>query len=284
MGGVVGFYTDMATRPITTLDRLASIQKTLNRINDGFETSVKRALGAERAAAMDEVVSLAGKGRDRVIDEIKNVASIAKNPEAITARAKQLVGDMFQAAPETSTAVVTTATRMVQYLAMVAPRGIASVDLAGREKVRYSDEDLAKYARVSAALKDPQAVLDQAAKGRMSRDQVQAIRFVYPDLYQQMRTVAQAQVNELARTGKLDSMPYWQKVQIQTMLGVTSDATTAPDFVRMMQASKVAPAPEQQSAPQQGAPVAQQQRQSLSTMKAPTGITTESDRLEGGGV
>jgi hypothetical protein len=288
MGGVVGFFTDMATRPITTMDRLAGIQKTLNRINDGFETSVKRAIGAERAAVADEVVSLAGKGRDRVIDEIKNVASIAKSPELIAARAKQLVGDMFQAAPETSTAVITTATRMVQYLAMVAPRGLASVDLAGREKVRYSDEELHRYARVSAALKDPQAVLDQASRGRMSRDQVQAIRFVYPDLYQQMRSVAQAQVNELARTGKLDTMPYWQKVQIQTMLGVTSDGTTTPDFVRMMQASKAAAVPEQQNAPQQqqqqGAPVAQQQRQSLSTMKAPTGITTESDRLEGGGV
>jgi len=280
MGGVVGFFTDAVTRPITTLDRLAAIQRTLNKFDGVIENAVSNAVRGERKAVAAEVVSLAGKAKDRVVDEIKTVTALARNPDVITARAKNLIGDVIDAAPQTAAAVTATSVRMVQYLAMVAPVGVASMDLAGREKVRYSDEELARYARISAALKQPREVVEQASRGRMSRDQVQAIQFVYPDMYAQMRGIVQAQVNELARNGTLDTMPYEQKVQIQTMLGITSDPSTAPDFVRMMQASKQGQAPQQQSAPQQ-----QRQGQSLSTMKAATTTTqTESDRLEAGGI
>lgn len=280
LGGVLGFAVDTVSSPLKTIDRMAAVHRTLQRIDAGIDSAVSKAVRGETTGIKADIVNLVGKARGKIVDEIEQVASLKGNPAAVQERTRQMVGDLPGFAPKTAAAVASTAARMVDYLGQIAPVGIVHLSLTGKKNVIYNDEDLAKYARVSYALKHPDAVVASAAQGRMSGDQIKAMKHVFPSQYEQIRQTAIRHVQQLEREGKLVDMPYDQKSQMAAMLGVTADPSTTGDFVNLMQASKAPIAAAQ--GPAAGRPA--QPRTSLATVKPRAGFGTESERLEGGGV
>ncbi len=280
LGGVIGFAVDTVSSPLKTIDRMASIHRTLQRIDAGIDSAVGKAVRGEIKGPVADIVNLTGKARTRIVQEIEQVTGLRGNPAAIQERTRALTGDLPGVAPKTAGAVAATAARMVDYLGQIAPIGVVQLSLAGKKKVVYNDEDLARYARVSAALKNPEAVVESAAHGRMSGDQIKAMKFVFPSHYEQIRQTAIRHIAQLELDGKLDDMPYDQKAQMAAMLGVKADPSTSGEFTASMQLSK-API---QPAPAQG-PGAARPRGAPSSVKASWGsrMGTESDRLASGG-
>lgn len=233
LGGVLGFAVDTVSSPIKTIDRLAAVKRTLERFDGVLETAVK----GERGPVAD-LVSLKGPAKDAIVKEIDFVRSLASNPGAIAERARQMAGDLSSYAPKMAASVAGAASRMVSYLASIAPRGVVVLSLSGRKEVRYAEEDLAKYARVSLALKQPEAVVESAKHGRMNQDQITALKMVFPPMYEQIRQYTLDHIEQLDREGKLDKMPYDQKSQLQAILGISADPTTRPEFTALLQAAK----------------------------------------------
>jgi hypothetical protein len=85
-------------------------------------------------------------------------------------------------------------------------------------------------------------VLRDMAAGRVTKQQVDAIREVYPAMYQDIVQ----RVHERLASLK-EPLDYSQKVQLSMLLGVPADETMDPHFVQTMQQTFAAPKP---SAPQ----------------------------------
>lgn len=275
LGGVLGLGVDIMTRPATTMERLASVKAAAERFEKSIAAGLDRFVSG-KGAKLSEALS---KPRAEVIKQIGQVRELAANPVALQERVARVVGDLTQHAPKVAQSVSLAAMRGMQYLAMEAPPGRVPLSPLGRQpEPRYSDQQLADWYAKAEAVRDPRTVLDDMARGRINRDAIRAIEFVYPAVFEEIQKMAIAKVAELDATGKLDSMSYQQRAAMAALLKVPADETWEAAFIGAMQQSKAAPPPQAQpAAPQQGV--------SKRKVEMNTDIfQTEAARIEAGGV
>lgn len=249
MGGLVGLVADAVTKPLTTMQRLANVRQTVQRVEDGVARGLEKFFGGKGNEVVDRIAEKL-RPKAEVAKEIGEISALRGNPMAMEERARALTGDLEQHAPKIANEVRMTAVRALDYLAREAPRPSVPLGLVALDpkKARYSDQQISDWEAKRRAALDPQSVVDDMKRGKLNRDAIKAVEFVSPKLFAKMQELAQDQILKLAQQGKLDEMPYQQKAVIATLLKVPADQTWQPDFIAMMQAAKVTPVAE--SAPQ----------------------------------
>lgn len=139
--------------------------------------------------------------------------------------------------------------RLAQSLASLARRRLAYLDeKMPRPPAGGIDPDLPpwhpteaqaeQWASIVDATDDPAGVLERAAAGDVSVDQIDAVRAVFPKLYAE----AQLAVIEGVASGK--SIPYQRRVQLGAIFGLPLAPTQDAEFAAAMQASYAAPPPD----------------------------------------
>ncbi len=288
-GGIAGMAVDIAMRPVTTMQRLMKIKEMTNRASASMQNAAKavtsnwgsstayrgampgpspvaaatEAAGA-RAAAKSEGVATSGLQMSAtakqahvaaVAQEIAGVKAAAASPEVLAARTSQMIGPALHgAAPKVSTAVASTAARAIAYLASQAPQGYQPAGLvAGKEPRRFSDAEIGKWERTVGPVKNPSQTITDAQHGKLSREGVQAIKAVYPQMYQELRQHVMDQIAEMDKKGLLKDMPYQQKLMLGVMLDAPADDTMAQPFIAMLQADRQG-SPDKPKPGQAGAP------------------------------
>ncbi len=258
LGGVLGLATDLMTRPLQSIERLGALKAMTERFEKGVENGINRFFEGKGSAFMrkaDDVISSArgaSRSAEVVAKEIGDVRELAANPGAMEARVQRMVGMMSTFAPKTATSTGAVALRAMTYLAGEAPAGQTSVSLGGKATTRYSAQDLAVYENKRTAALHPETVVAEMRAGKLNRDGIKAVKAVYPALFAQMQGMAQEQILRMEQSGKLDAMPYAQKAAIATLLEVAPDGTWKPDFMALMQASKLPPVAPPAASPPQG--------------------------------
>jgi hypothetical protein len=235
--GLLGRLVDPFVRPLHAQHSLEHLQKVADRVSNQMEKATKRVVNWESAPKAANAADKAATAQ-----KIAEVKAAASNPEVMASRAERFVGkDTQKVAPKVATGVAAVTSRAVSYLASQAPPGrMPGGVLAGPDaKPRYSDTELSKFQRTVDAVEHPAQVIEEAKNGRLSRDGINAIRAVYPLMYQKM----QEQV--MSDLAKMDpsKMPYEQKLMIGILLGVPADDTMTPAFTSTMQASKAQDTP-----------------------------------------
>lgn len=247
--GPIGRLADPILRPIHNQMALEHLQHTADRATASAKRAVTNLLGWTKAPA-----KLTAPSAERAAAEIAGVRAAVADPERLAARTSDFIGeDTHKAAPKTAAGVGVVAARALSYLATVAPVGRSPQGLlGGKGPTRYSDQDLASWHRTSEAVKNPTAVVENAKHGSLSREGVKALQVVYPQMYEEMRQHAMGELADLDRRGKLDSMPYEQKLMMGIMLNIPADGTMTPEFISGMQATKMAAPDQPQTAPAKG--------------------------------
>lgn len=96
-----------------------------------------------------------------------------------------------------------------------------------------------KFSRIDEAIKNPMMIVDGLESGKVSRDQVQAIKYVYPELHAEVVNSAMQEVMEMKQAGKFLDM---QKVAaLGTVLDAPIDSTLTPEYIGEVQASLQSP-------------------------------------------
>ena len=137
-------------------------------------------------------------------------------------------------APGTFAAAVSTAQRGVAYLAQTAPKPPppGGVDLpALRRPWAPTGQDLSAFARRVETVKDPAAVLDAMSTGTVTREHVEALKAVYPDLYVELRGKVLERVASLTAP-----VTYQQRLALGFLLSEPMDSSTSPEAVAFYQA------------------------------------------------
>jgi hypothetical protein len=265
IGGLIGLATDTLSKPVTTLQRLAQLEQHTKSVLDKFGGGTKKLVagtGAETAGIPGELAApkgagkgffslllerggtaaeraaIVGAGRASFDRKAEAMASLQSNPAALTARVGAALGPFATDAPKSTQQATATAMAGLQFLASKMPpnrRDAFTLQPQLQPPTRASDTEIAQHMRYQEALDNPSILLEQAHKGSLTPDHVEAVKAVYPKLYDHMRN----QIMQELVTSKSE-LPYGRRIQLGILLDLPTDQTLAPDFVSAIQATYTA--------------------------------------------
>lgn len=150
--------------------------------------------------------------------------------------------------PVVAAAVTSAAVRGAEYLQSIAPKPLGGSPLqpqADHGQVDPAARD--RWLRAARAVDDPQSVVEDARRGALTPEAVDALRAVYPRIYGEIQGRVMAELAE-----RKTPLGYRQAQQISILLGQPADGSLSPGYLRATQA---------------GAPVAADEQQAVQTSK-----------------
>ncbi len=138
--------------------------------------------------------------------------------------------------PRLASSLAAVARRKLEWLDAQMPRPPAGMSDPDVPPWRPTPAQEQRWARVVRAADDPAGVIERAAAGDVSVDEIETVRAVFPRLYQE----AQFAVLEAVASGQ--SIPYARRIQLGALFGLPLTATQDPQFAATMQAGYAAPA------------------------------------------
>lgn len=172
----------------------------------------------------------------------KAIAAYKANPGAATERALKAIAPVAGQAPNVTAAYGAQVKQALAYLATKlpeAPKPQASSPFAtlpamqsatGEQLGRMNPLDEDKFKRIVRAVTNPESVIEDFARGRISPDAVQAVKETNALLYEQMRTNVQT-----ALTKHPERLTYNQKVGLGILFELAPDWSMTPEGIRTFQ-------------------------------------------------
>ncbi|MCP4948853.1 MAG: hypothetical protein GY923_15255 [Aestuariibacter sp.] len=219
--------------------RLSEMERAANSATRKIDTSINSML-AGKSAPVVPVASNAlkqlqlGSDAKTPAQKIVKLKAIAANPEEMHRLTERAIRHISDIAPETARAIATKLNTAVQFLASKAPQQPESRTNATLTphlvKPVVSEHDLAKFNRYLAAVESPQDVVKALGAGRLTPEAVEAMKVVYPDLYERISVEIARRAGELSK-----ELPYDRRIQLSIWFGVPLDQTMTPQFIQQSQ-------------------------------------------------
>lgn len=175
----------------------------------------------------------------------KLVTQYAADPAKMLA-----MNDNNNSVPAYSTAMAASAARVVNYLSNLKPQTAPVNPLDGKRQPSPTEQS--KYNRALDIAQQPMVVLSHLKDSRLTPDDINALKTMYPSLYNNLTQKLTAGVVEAMQKDK--PIPYGVRQGLSLFLGQPMDSTLTPQSIlRAQQASANAKAPysgeQQQNAP-----------------------------------
>lgn len=243
----------VAADVLNRVSQVEAVRRLSAKVDGQIGSSVRGLLEKGERAATTGVVYGLLPAQDTTRGKILAVRQLAANPAQMTDRIGRLVAPVQAEAPKTAGALAQKATQAVAFLAQKAPVPRTGQSLIPQHQTpRFSDAEVARFARYLKAVEDPASVLDDVRDMKVSRESVEAVKAVYPRLFQQMQGDVMKEIGRLEARGELEARLPWEKrKQLSILLGVPADETLTPAFIKAMQATKPLPPQEGEPAPEQ---------------------------------
>jgi hypothetical protein len=156
------------------------------------------------------------------------------DPAALAARLDEATRGVGDAMPDVATHVVATGARAAGYLADTLPPGSIEPGTMGapptRPSERVSQELQRRWLARVEVVDDPLLALDAIAGGVVTDEHVDALRTVYPALYQSLTSRV---VDEVAGG---EPLPYASRVTLSIAFGLPADRSLEPAAIAAAQA------------------------------------------------
>lgn len=151
---------------------------------------------------------------EKRVDEVR---SLAANPDALLERLTANLGDTSRMAPAVSAALARHALNAVSFLANESQEPPPPGPMA--QKWVAPAADMHKFSQSLEVVQNPMVVLEHAAAGTLTDDQMSALKAVYPRLAEDISTKA------LERMTAGKDVPYRARLMLSTLTGVDPDGT-----------------------------------------------------------
>lgn len=193
------------------------------------------------------------------------VDKLATDADALAEQIDRESGAVAAVAPSVAVAVQAAGARAVAHLAKTAPRP-PSKRWLGEKEWAPSERQIARWERTVRAVLDPMTLLSDMQKGSVTVDAVQAVREVYPRLYETVVVTLAEQTAELR-----DRIPYRDRVQLSVLFGVPVERTMEPGFRALMSAADQSAQPQGQAQQARRRQPKRASETDLDIMQAPQG-------------
>lgn len=175
----------------------------------------------------------------------KQLHELVADPEKMASVVDQSAMHLDDYDPEMAQDVRMSTAQLIGFLASKAPRSKPSAP--GMPPIEPDKIQAAKFERYLRAVTDPTSVLDDAERGDLMPEAIEAMKAVYPSIFSEIQTrLADRVINA-------PSIPYKRKTQLSALLGQDMTGTLNPKMIASAQ-SAYGSAPQQQ-APQKPVPV-----------------------------
>lgn len=166
----------------------------------------------------------------------KKIDQFANNPEAYFEHVNKRHIALSQELPNVVAAAEAKGLAGMQFLAAKMPRQRSNPGLISR-KYEPSTQEKAKFMRYAEVVENPKKALEHLQNGTLSRENVEALKTVYPQFYKQLVNTTSEFISKHG-----EKLPYNKKLQIGLLLDMPVDSSMDPQFIQSMQAGFVQPA------------------------------------------
>ncbi|MBV6514150.1 MAG: hypothetical protein FMNOHCHN_03740 [Ignavibacteriaceae bacterium] len=234
-------------RRIQVLSSIEKQNKKLSiKMKDAAENLLKGASTLRKASTssiMNSVISFERKESGKmeqpkskqqaVENAIKNISEYAQNNEYLLEKVAKSNLMLDSTAPKTAEAFRSATANAILFLNSKIPRSpLENTDMEQfARKYKPSDAEISKFSRYLQAVEDPGSVIDDFGSGQLTREQVEAMQAVYPQLYNNMRNIVIDKVVER------EDIPYDRRMQLGILLQVDADASLKPDMLLQLQST-----------------------------------------------
>lgn len=260
----------LALRPARTIKMLAMVERmsgsskqALGKMSAAFAAPTRSARDkAMRAiprfiAPLADTIAERNNLYDAAVDRTKKAAT---NQVDYSQRLTFALSELGNVAPKTAMELVTTTQRAHAFLLSKVPKSPRPTGVpAFGPEWQPSDADKAKFLRYVRAVEDPLSVVEDLLIGSISREGVESLRVVYPDLYASVRTEVLRNVGSLSRT-----LDYRDRVALSVLLDAPLDPSMSPGVLSALKQYGSAPQPQGMK------PLAPTGKETLSERTAPT--------------
>lgn len=232
---------------------LGDMQKMQNKFNTKLESSVAQFISKplpkvtrplstqvllNSGFAVPEGKREAPKTRKQAFKQIsENLIKYNTEPDYAQKKLIKAAAALDNVAPNTANELRATLARSVQFLNSKLPRPQLPVQQFGfKREYEPSGLEIGKFERYLQAVEHPASVLEDLQSGAVTREQVEAIRAVYPQLYAKIRQ----QVMDAVATHE-ENLPYNKRVQLGVLLDLPTDPSLQPDHIIGLQANFAQP-------------------------------------------
>lgn len=241
--------TDIATKT-------QSIKKT---ISDGIDKVLTRAPGRSKldlpaTRIMVESGFALGadgskpKNKQVALENVQNNLNRLNNTDDAVDLIAKRTARIANASPETAVAMQEKLAAGALFLNSKLPKPAVNQGAFVRKYVP-STLEVAKFERYLQAVEKPLSIMQEIAQGTLTREHVEALQAVYPEIYKEIRV----QMLDKIADGTLD-VPYDRKIQIGILLDVPADSSLRPENLMQLQASIASVQPEPGIPAEQQAP------------------------------
>ena len=151
---------------------------------------------------------------------LSNATRYVQNPEALQKNLNRYSSSYYEHAPETSAALDAKALTALAYIAAQTKKGTRETGLfdSGKDH-KVSGQAMAELKRKISIIENPHAVPELLRSGKLSRDHVDALKNVYPEIYKK----TQQHTLDFLGTKKGQMLPYNKKLNLGLLLDVKAD-------------------------------------------------------------
>jgi len=162
----------------------------------------------------------------------KNITELASNPAALQERVLKSTIRLQNHAPNTALQTQIKLANAAQFLASKLPKDTSNTSLVNLTKREFtpSSQELAKFERYVEAIDNPLSVLDDLQSGNISREKIEVLENVYPEIYAKVQSAAMDMIVE-----STEPIPYQKRLNLGAMLKIPADASLQPKNINALQ-------------------------------------------------
>lgn len=215
------------------------VEKKLSESAKNFISSSKKAINPLSVKAlMNSPLAYKDKKEPKNKQEAyknisEKVVEMTTSPEKFAEKMSKSLYNIAQAAPETADAILQNSQKTLEFLNSKMPKN--SNPLSGPKfmvrEYTPSSMEMSKFERYIQVLDNPMSALDELEAGTLTREHVEVLKEVYPNLYTRIQ---QEVSNKVADETKMD---YNKKVQLGILLDITTDPSLISENLMALQAN-----------------------------------------------
>ena len=233
MGGVLGGAAGLAARTVLDPAKRIKTLHTLDNIIPTFREASRKALSTTSkiptAIPKPSKASVGAALRSSFNETVKKLRSVSTDPVKLAESISYQVGDTNQAAPDIALSAQTSTSRAIAYLHSVMPRGVLHTSLLDNDDSPIvPDTEMQKFMNIFEAVNSPTSIIQSFRKGELSREAVQAVKHVYPEVYSVF-------VEEAIDHYSNKKLNYQEQIQLGVLIDQPVNRTLTTEYITRTQ-------------------------------------------------
>lgn len=210
--------TAAATSAPESVAAMSVLQAANNRVTSKISKAAEALIKGDAVSIHPVIAGAAAAAHASFESRAAQITSLAATPETMLNGLQQSSADIHEHAPQTSQALQTAQTRVIQSLSQSMPKPVKTGPLG--PTIKPSKTDIAKWNVKYDVAQHPLSVLDKASKGTLTPDAVAFLKASYPALHAHM-----AESLMSAAASHRGAVPYRNKAMLSMLVGQPLDGT-----------------------------------------------------------